>query len=613
MRARNKHLFFIMTAPPWPNNSSLASLFKTCYNSAQMFTIIATDEQAMRLMTENNGQTFIDLKSYRLPNDLDRQVKITNLYPLIPRKTRNVNFDIYDYESLFRDERVKKMIRNGDTIGCFYIESPGMRSLLRRLNVDTFEMLTAASSIIRPGVAESGMMREFIARHKDPRRRKYLIPAMEDVLGETYGVMIYQEDVIKVAHHIAGLSLDEADVLRRAMSGKMRSREAMEQLTGKFFSSCRKRGLSDYVARELWRQIESFAGYAFCKAHSASFALLSFQVAFLKAYYPAQFMASVLANGGGYYSAAVYVQESRRLGLKLQLPSINSSEIDYEGEGDTVKIGLMAVKNLSRNAMETIIEERKSNGCYTSLADFLVRTRLAYEESAMLIKCGAMDCLKETRPTLMRLLGIYLKRRRLLDENYNDLFMNETFRLEDEVRTPVDYGIEEKCRLEYEAFDYMVSRHPLEFYGSYSSNPSIVSARDAARMHGRRVKMIGWYMASKRIKTSKGEIMKFLSLEDLTGTFEAVLFPKVYAEAAEKTLSMGPYIIEGVVDAEAGNNIVVSRLEVISGIDIKSELRKDSADDVYTPDDEGFREEDINYERLAKTINPEQLVRAYAG
>jgi len=566
----------------------------------------------MLVMNTNNTDGFIDLKGYKLPNDRNSQAKITNLYPLIPRKTKNVNFDIYDYEFLFNDSQVKKIIRNGDTIGCFYIESPGMRSLLRRLNVDTFEMLTAASSIIRPGVAESGMMKEFIARHKDPRKRKYLIPQMEEVLGETYGVMIYQEDVIKVAHHIAGLSLDDADVLRRAMSGKMRSRKAMDVLTEKFFVSAKKKGLTDYVAKELWRQIESFAGYAFCKAHSASFALLSFQVAFLKVHYPAQFMASVLANGGGYYSAAVYVQECKRLGLKLELPSVNSSEIDYVGEGSTVKIGLMAIKNLSRNAMETIIEERKANGRYTSLADFLVRTRLAYEETAMLIKCGAMDSLKETRPTLMRLLGIYLKRRRLLDDGYSDLFMNETFRLEDEVRTKEDYSIEEKCRLEYELFDYMVSRHPLEFYSEYR-NSSIVSAKDAAKMHGRRVKMIGWYMASKRIKTSKGEIMKFLSLEDLTGTFEAVLFPKIYSRVAEKTLSMGPYIIEGVVDAEGGNNIVVDKLDVLQGADIKAELRKDSAETVYTPDDEGFSEGDINYEHLVKTINPEQLVHAYAG
>ncbi len=159
------------------------------------------------------------------------------MYKSIPRKNDEIPFDIYDYEFLFNDEETIRIIRNGLTIGCFYIESPGMRSLLKRLDVTTFEMLTAASSIIRPGVAESGMMQEFIARHKDPSRRKYLLPEMEKVLGETYGVMVYQEDVIKVAHHIAGLTLDEADVLRRAMSGKMRSHHAMQLIVNRFFES----------------------------------------------------------------------------------------------------------------------------------------------------------------------------------------------------------------------------------------------------------------------------------------------------------------------------------------------------------------------------------------
>jgi DNA polymerase III alpha subunit len=562
---------------------------------------------------ENIDSAFIDLTKYALPNDLDKSVKVTNLYPLIPRNTKNVNFDIYDYEALFKSEPVKKIMRQGDTIGCFYIESPGMRSLLRRLNVDTFEMLTAASSIIRPGVAESGMMKEFIARHKDPSRRKYITPDMEKYLGDTYGVMIYQEDVIKVAHHVAGLSLEDADVLRRAMSGKMRSHKAMEILGVKFFGSCKKKGLTAYAAKELWRQIESFAGYAFCKAHSASFALLSFQVAFLKVNYPAEFMASVLSNGGGYYSAAVYIQECKRLGLKVELPSVNYSSVEYEGGGKTIRIGLLAIKSLSHNGMEIIVEERERNGRYTSLADFLVRTKSAYEDAARLIRCGAMDCFNETRPTLMRLLGVYIKRRKLLDDGYNDLFMNETFKLEDEIRTAQDYSIEEKCRFEYEAFDYMVSRHPLEFYGEYLNDPQIVTAAQAAKLNGRRVKMLGWYMASKRIKTGKGEIMKFLSLEDMTGTFEAVIFPGVYSRVAEKTLSMGPYIIEGRVDMEQGGNIIVENLDVLSGMQLKSEFQKDTADTIYTPNDEGFREDDINYAGLSKTISPEVLIKAYAG
>jgi len=392
-----------------------------------------------------------DLLTYQIPPEWREGVRIHTLYPPIPKFTGNIDFDIFDFDMLFNDPATKKLIRTGKSIGCFYIESPGMRSLLRRLDVETFEMLTAASSVIRPGVAESGMMQEFIARHKDPSRRKYLVPEMETYLGETYGVMIYQEDVIKVAHHIAGLSLEEADLLRRAMSGKMRSHHAMKRIVDNFFVSAKRKGLTDYQSKELWRQIESFAGYSFCKAHSASFALLSYQVAFLKAHYPAEFMASVLNNGGGFYSAAVYVQESKRLGLKIELPSVNESYYEYVGRDKTIRIGLMAIKNLSRRATDMIVEERKQNGKYISLADFLVRTKLAYEETAMLIKCGAMGCFRQTRPTLMRLLDVYLHRRRIIEESYNDLFIRETFKLEEEVKTDQNYSLAGICKEEYEA------------------------------------------------------------------------------------------------------------------------------------------------------------------
>ena len=310
---------------------------------------------------------------------LTMKSKIFPLFPSIQNLEKKIGFDIYNYRMIFNDEETKKIIREGKTIGCFYIESPGMRSLLKKMKSDTFEMLTAISSVIRPGVAESGMMQEFIVRHHDPSKRKYLVPELEPLLKETYGVMIYQEDVIKVAHYVAGLSLEEADLLRRAMSGKMRSHEAMRKLKDKFFDHCLKK-YSEEITAELWRQIESFAGYAFCKAHSASFALLSFQNAFLKAHYPAEFMSSILTNQGGYYSPAVYVQESKRLGLKILLPDINESEIEYTGKNDWIRIGLMAIKNLSHSSMEKIVDERKKNGKYKSLRDFVQRTGIGYAE-----------------------------------------------------------------------------------------------------------------------------------------------------------------------------------------------------------------------------------------
>lgn len=547
---------------------------------------------------------------YKTPKEWRADTHICTLYPSLQHSANRLGFDIYDFEKLFNDKATVELIRTGKTIGCFYIESPGMRSLLRRLNVETFEMLTAASSVIRPGVAESGMMQEFITRHKDPSRRKYLVPAMEEHLHETYGVMIYQEDVIKVAHHIAGLTLEEADLLRRAMSGKMRSHKAMDQITNKFFSSAKKQGLTEEQAKELWRQIESFAGYSFCKAHSASFAQLSFQVAFLKAHFPAEFMASVLSNGGGFYSPAVYIQECKRLGLKVRLPCINKSEYEYTGNGSEVRIGLKAIKNISRVSAEKIISERKKNGGYVSLADFLIRTKLGYEETSILIKCGAMHCFKVTRPALLRCLDIYINHRKIFDEAYNDLFLKDSFILENKVLTNVNYSVEEICRSEYEAFGYMVTRHPLNFFSEWVNNNQIMKAKDMFANCGRRRKMIGWYMTSKRIRTKKGEIMKFLSLEDLTGTFEAVIFPRVYYRVAELTMSMGPYLVEGIIDANDPTNFVVENLQVLTSFNMKANEMKDSVENNYFGDEEKISEEEFE---IVNALGREKLIRAYAG
>lgn len=552
----------------------------------------------------------IENQLYMIPVEWRKDPKITTLYPPLPKNKKGVQFDIFDFEMLFKDTRTNELIRTGQTIGCFYIESPGMRSLLRKLDVHDFEMLTAASSIIRPGVAESGMMQEFILRHKDPSKRFYFIPKLEEVLADTYGVMIYQEDVIKVAHQIAGLTLEEADLLRRAMSGKMRSHKAMQQITNRFFESCEMRGLNDSQSKELWRQIESFAGYSFCKAHSASFALLSYQVAFLKAYYPAEFMAGVLSNGGGFYSAAVYVQETKRRGVKVLLPCINKSEYEYTGKNSEMRIGLMAIKNLSLNSIHKITDERKNHGEYVSLADFLVRTGIGYEETSILIKCGAMGCFRQTRPELLRLLDIYIHKRKILDERYNDLFMHEAFALEQQVRTAQNFSLEEICRTEYETFNYMVTRHPLYFYKDLLDDSSVIKANEMAKYIGKYVKMIGWYMTSKRIKTKKGDIMKFLSLEDLYGTFEAVIFPKVYYQYAELTMSMGPYIVEGIIDANDPVNLVVKKLSLVSVIKVLRETEKDSVENKYYGDTEKVYEEEF---MMLKDLNKEKLRQAYAG
>jgi DNA polymerase III alpha subunit len=321
-------------------------------------------------------------------------------------------------------------------------------------------------------------------------------------------------------------------------------------------------------------------------------------------------MASVLSNRGGFYSPAVYVWECKRLGLNVLLPSINKSNYEYTGKNDEVQIGLMAIKNLSANSCHKIVDERKKDGEYHSLADFLIRTKLGFVETSILIKCGAMGCLKKTRPELLRLLDIYIHKRKILNESYNDLFLHETFVMENEVKTNINFSVEEICKAEYETFDYMVTRHPLYFYRSETEKLDVVKAKDLQKHRGKNVKLIGWYMTSKRIKTRKGEIMKFLSLEDTTGTFEAVIFPREYDKFAEQTMSMGPYVIVGKVDENDVTNVVVSSLSILSFSSVKVADQKDSVDNKYFGDVEKVSEEDF---MLLEGIDKEKLRLAYAS
>jgi len=477
---------------------------------------------------------------------------------------------VEDTPAVFKDAGTRDLIREGRTMGCFYIESPAMRSLLKKLGTDTFEGLTAASSVIRPGVAESGMMDQYIRRHRDPSRIRYLHPKLEELLGETYGVMVYQEDVIKVAHHLAGMSLGEADLLRRAMSGKLRSRKAMARLQKDFVSSCRRRGVSERVAGEIWRQIASFAGYAFCKAHSASYAVLSFQVAYLKVHHPAEFMAAVLSNGGGFYGPGAYIQEARRLGLNILLPDINKSRQEYTGSAGAVRVGLMAVKGLSAESIASILAARR-DGYFTSLSDLRRRTSVGFKELHTLIRCGALDCFELSRPELLWRLeaagrggrpggpqGEAISGGPIAGELDGGLARIVP-------RIP-EYSLEQRCLIELETFGYMVSRHPLELLVSRTGLQGIVTAGRMGEHTGREVRMIGWLIAAKRITARKtGQPMKFMSLEDLTGTFEVTLFPDVYRRHAHLTLGHGPYLVTGRVESSFGACSLTARTIELTG------------------------------------------------
>ncbi|PZX52563.1 DNA polymerase III subunit alpha [Algoriphagus chordae] len=333
-------------------------------------------------LAEKIGLFKLDILSQRGLGHIKEAIRLV-------KQNKGIDIDIHRVEEFMSDPKVAAQIRKADTIGCFYIESPAMRQLLTKLKCDDYLTLVAASSIIRPGVSQSGMMKQYIERFHDPKKVVYLHPKMKELLAETYGVMVYQEDVIKVAHHFAGLDMGEADILRRAMSGKYRSHNKFNEIREKFFKNCKEIGHEETVTAEVWRQMESFGGYSFSKAHSASFAVESYQSLYLKTYFPMEFMVAVINNFGGFYSTEFYFHELKRTGAKVNPPCVNRSEYLSNIRGEEVFVGLIHIQQLEKKLCDFILVERQANGAYLSLEDFIERTHAGPEQLNILISVGA--------------------------------------------------------------------------------------------------------------------------------------------------------------------------------------------------------------------------------
>jgi DNA-directed DNA polymerase III PolC len=468
-------------------------------------------------------------------------------------RERGIEPDIDNQDMFFHDPDTIEMIKSGQTMGCFYIESPAMRNLLKKLHVVDFEGLTAASSVIRPGVAESGMMDEYIKRHNNPSETSYLHPKMKDILHKTYGVMIYQEDVIRVVNHIAGMTLAEADILRRAMSGKSRGHKSMREFEDEFVASCMEKDIDSDIACEIWRQVASFAGYSFCKGHSASFAILSFQMSYLKSHYPALFMASVMSNFGGFYGLGAYIEEARRIGCKIHPPDINKSNyLHCEIDGE-IYLGFVIVKNLEQKIVEKIMSDRSKNGKFKSLYDFVKRTSITPSQIRILIECGACDSLGISRPKLLMQAEVYMQSRSTgkSEQSGDELF--PSYDPSPRIRSDDDFSKNRRIEMEMRHFGRIVSCHPLDCFTDELKRMKIISSLDMMKYNGKRIKMAGWMIAHKTIRTRKnGKLMKFLSMEDLYGTFEVTMFPDSFEKHGWKTRTHGPYIITGKIELHFG-------------------------------------------------------------
>jgi DNA-directed DNA polymerase III PolC len=468
-------------------------------------------------------------------------------------------------ETAINDPSTADLLAKGDTVGCFYIESPSMRSIMKRLECRDYETLVAASSIIRPGVNQGGLMDAFVRRHRGEEADSYPDERLIPFLKETHGILVYQEQVIQTAATVAGMSLGEADQLRRAM-GKKRHHpaEAMSHYRQQFIGGALKGGMSGPKADALWQQIESFAGYAFCKAHSASFARMSYQMAWLKTHHPALFFASILTNQGGFYHPQVYVDEARRGDIHLLPPCVVHGSWETEAVDElTIRIGLQYVRNLGRETAHNIMERRP----YTNWGDLLARVRPDREVAAMLVQSGATDGLGSPVTGSGRRERLWQTEMELGTDHgpvtpERDLFAG----VDDPETVPVLSGRDETTeaiiKRELASMDLSLADHPLRLFRAQllPQRHTITPARRLSDVsEGQVVTCVGLPVARKSLATKKGEPMAFLTLSDRTGLIETVLFPKVIRQLGPALRHQAPWVVTGTMQDGC---VVVARAQV---------------------------------------------------
>jgi len=478
---------------------------------------------------------------------------------------RGLTIDVHQIQLFKQDEKVKDQLKRAETNGCFYIESPAMRGLLRKLRCDNYISLVAASSIIRPGVAKSGMMREYIHRFHHPKGFSYIHPVMEQQLKETYGVMVYQEDVLKVCHHFAGLDLADADVLRRIMSGKKRKKNEFEEIVEKFFNNCKERVYPDDITKEVWRQIESFAGYSFSKAHSASYAVESFQSLYLKAHYPLEFQVAVINNFGGFYHTWVYFNEARRQGGIIHLPCVNRSGYNTSIRDTTIYIGFVHLSGLESELSRQIVAERTNHGLFVSLHDFIDRVKPGIEQLILLIRAGALAFTGQPKPGLLWESHLYRRKSHQVDKPAL-LFREEAqrYQLPKLENQPIEDAYDE---IELLGFPVSMSDFDLlltAFRGEVQANGMLGRV-------GQKCRMLGKLVTVKYVKTVRGELMHFGTFVDHTGElFDTVHFPPTLK--AYPFQGSGMYLLYGKIVEEFGYPMM--EVEKMARMPIKKDPRE---------------------------------------
>ena len=477
---------------------------------------------------------------------------------------KNPPCDIHDVRKFLVDDNINKLLREAKAIGCFYVESPGMRMLLIKLRTNSYLELVAASSIIRPGVASSGMMREYILRHRNPERIKEAHPVLLDIMPETYGVMVYQEDVIKVANQFGGLDLAESDVLRRGMSGKFRSRDEFMLVQAKFFDNSRRKGYAEKDIREIWRQIESFAGYAFSKGHSASYAVESYQCLYLKAYYPLEYMVATINNFGGFYRTEVYVLEAKKLGATVEAPCINRSRSETIIDGKVIYLGFQHILGIELKPLQVLLRERDLGGVFTSFTDLMQRVSLPLEQMLLLIRVGALRSFGIPKKELMWNAHLNFHKIPNKSAEQPQLFLQERREFVFPELTETDFE---------EVFEHLeLLEFPLcnPFDILEQEAPEHVLARNLAQYVNQKICTYGYLITVKKILSSKKQVVHFGTLFDREGEqLDTVHFQEAVLKYPFR--GKGIYAIYGKVSEEFGHYTI--EVEKIAKMPYRADVR----------------------------------------
>ena len=475
--------------------------------------------------------------------------------------------DVWDLEKCYGDTAVKDVIRKGRTKGIFYIESPAQRRLNQKAQAQSFEEITITSSLVRP--AGSKYTQLYVERE---RKRKqgvrdwdFVHPALEPILSRTHDVCAFQEDVTRICHEVAGLSFKQADKIRKMMNSHHEGAltgEVWADTARAFLAGCvRHSGATAEQAVELWERVSSFTGFSFCKSHSATYAQLSFQCTYLKAHYPAQFLAAVISNGHGFYRRDVYLNEARRWGVTILPLDVNESGVRYRGRGRYLRPGFMHVRGLRGSMLERLVEERDANGPYSDLVDFVQRLRpcdgvpgIHRAEVERLILVGAFNQFDLTQPQSLYLLDDLIGPAQ--GDGGMDLFAAAgaaAARRHAPIES-ADYSLAERCLREHDLLGYMLSGDELEILQLHPGARGTVAARDLGHYAGRgRVKLFGRQVTERMHRVQRtGDPMMFLTIEDRTESADVILWPDVFERFADDTTEPGPFEVWGRVVEDWG-------------------------------------------------------------